>query len=109
VLFVNARVRGAGWDALAAETACWQGDQLAAWRTTGDVSAIDGIDALYNAAKSANRASVRRQVVRLHLGYHDRQPGRDHRRLRRSRQAGPARRNARDGDHLRAKGESLHR
>jgi UDP-N-acetylglucosamine diphosphorylase/glucosamine-1-phosphate N-acetyltransferase len=57
VLFVNARVRGAGWDAPAAETACWQGDQLAAWRTTGDVSAIDGIDALYNAAKSANRAA----------------------------------------------------
>jgi len=56
ILFVNARVRGSNWTPPTERVALWHGEQLAAWRTTTDVSAISDYAALVAAAKSADRA-----------------------------------------------------
>ena len=55
VLFVNARVRGSGWKPPTQAAALWHGDQLAAWRTTADVSTIRDYAGLVAAAGKAER------------------------------------------------------
>ncbi|GJM24085.1 MAG: hypothetical protein DHS20C16_05000 [Phycisphaerae bacterium] len=55
VLFVNARLRGEGWQPPDPGVALWRGDQLAAWRTSGQVAGINSIDALFTAAGQAKR------------------------------------------------------
>jgi UDP-N-acetylglucosamine diphosphorylase / glucose-1-phosphate thymidylyltransferase / UDP-N-acetylgalactosamine diphosphorylase / glucosamine-1-phosphate N-acetyltransferase / galactosamine-1-phosphate N-acetyltransferase len=56
VLFVNARVCGTKWEPPKGRVAVWKGDQLAAWRTTEDVSAITDYASLAQAAGRAQRA-----------------------------------------------------
>lgn len=56
VLFVNARVCGAGWTPPEQRVALWRGDRLAAWRTTADVSAVRDYAGLAAAARGADRA-----------------------------------------------------
>jgi UDP-N-acetylglucosamine diphosphorylase/glucosamine-1-phosphate N-acetyltransferase len=56
VLFVNARVFGSHWSPPEQRVAQWQGDQLAAWRTTDDVTAIRDYAGLAAAAGRASRA-----------------------------------------------------
>lgn len=56
VLFVNARVRGTQWKPPQQKVAQWQGDQLAVWRTTADVTAIRDYAGLVAAARKAERA-----------------------------------------------------
>ncbi len=55
VLFVNARVCGTGWTPPGAESAVWEGEQLAAWKTTSDVTGIRDYAALAAAARDAKR------------------------------------------------------
>jgi len=56
VLFVNARVHATGWNPPTERVAYWQGERLAAWRTTGDVRAIRDYAGLVAAARQAPRA-----------------------------------------------------
>jgi len=55
VVFVNARVCGSRWKPLKQCVALWKGEQLAAWRTTGDVSGIHDYAGLVAAAGKADR------------------------------------------------------
>ena len=55
VLFVNARVCGSHWKPPKQHVALWQGDQLAAWRTTEDVTGIRDYAGLVAAASKAGR------------------------------------------------------
>ncbi len=56
VLFVNARVCGTGWKVPAKPVAVWKDGQLAAWRTTNNVSGIKGYGDLAEAARKADQA-----------------------------------------------------
>ncbi|MBU0638873.1 MAG: hypothetical protein KKB50_08415 [Planctomycetes bacterium] len=56
VLFVNARVCGTGWTPPRERVALWQGAQLAAWRTTADVTSLRDYASLAAAAQQADRA-----------------------------------------------------
>ncbi len=56
VLFVNARVCGTGFKPPRQRAAAWQGEQLAVWRTTADVTGIRDYAGLVAAARKANRA-----------------------------------------------------
>ncbi len=56
VLFVNARVCGSRWQAPEQHVAQWQGEQLAVWRTTADVSGVRDYAGLAAAAGKAARA-----------------------------------------------------
>ncbi|NLX21378.1 MAG: hypothetical protein GXY55_06860 [Phycisphaerae bacterium] len=53
ILFVNARVCGVEWAVPKDKVAVWKGEQLAAWRTTGDVSGIKDYAALAAAAQAS--------------------------------------------------------
>ncbi len=56
VLFVNARVFGSHWNPPQQHEAQWQGEQLAVWRTTEDVSGVRDYAGLVAAAAKAARA-----------------------------------------------------
>lgn len=56
VLFVNGRVCGTQWKPPQGPAACWHGEQLAAWRTKADVSAVRDYAGLVAAAQKAERA-----------------------------------------------------
>ncbi len=56
-VFVNARVGGSGWKPPNQRLALWQDDQLAAWRTTEDVTGIRDYAGLAAAAKRAERGA----------------------------------------------------
>ncbi len=56
VLLVNARVCGTDFKVPAQRVALWKGDQLAAWRTTADLSKVTDYAGLVAAAQSADRA-----------------------------------------------------
>jgi len=56
VLFVNGRVCGNEWTPPKDKVALWKGDQLAAWRTTDDVSGIKDYAGLAEAAKKGTKA-----------------------------------------------------
>ena len=55
LLLVNARVCGSGWKPPAERVALWHNGQLAAWRTTDDLSAVRDYGALAAAARRAER------------------------------------------------------
>ncbi len=55
-LFINARVCGSDFKVPAQRVAMWKGTQLAAWRTTGDVSAVRTYGDLAAAAGKTERA-----------------------------------------------------
>jgi UDP-N-acetylglucosamine diphosphorylase/glucosamine-1-phosphate N-acetyltransferase len=55
VLFVNARVFGSHWNLPGQRVAQWQGDQLAVWRTTDDVTGVRDYTGLVAAADRAER------------------------------------------------------
>jgi UDP-N-acetylglucosamine diphosphorylase/glucosamine-1-phosphate N-acetyltransferase len=57
VLFVNARARLAGVKLPEQPVALWHGEQLALWRTRGDVTAIRDYAALASAARQAERGA----------------------------------------------------
>ncbi|MFH1747279.1 MAG: putative sugar nucleotidyl transferase [Planctomycetota bacterium] len=57
VLFVNARICGSQWQIPARPGAQWQGEQLAAWRTTADVSGICDYAGLADAARQAEKSA----------------------------------------------------
>jgi UDP-N-acetylglucosamine diphosphorylase/glucosamine-1-phosphate N-acetyltransferase len=56
VLFVNARVRASRWQPPDRPVALWQGEQLAAWRTTAAVTGVRDYATLVAAARQAERA-----------------------------------------------------
>ena len=56
VLCINARVCGTGLKVPAERVALWQGEQLAVWRTTADLTAVRNYANLAAAARSADRA-----------------------------------------------------
>ena len=56
VLFVNARIGGGDWAVPDANVAFWRGEQLALWKTRGDVTQIRDYASLAAAAQKADRA-----------------------------------------------------
>ncbi len=59
VLFINARAASGGLELPAAPVAAWHGDVLAAWRTRGNVSAIQDYAGLVAAARQADATQYR--------------------------------------------------
>jgi UDP-N-acetylglucosamine diphosphorylase/glucosamine-1-phosphate N-acetyltransferase len=64
VLFVNARVCGSQWQPPHQPAALWQGEQLAVWRTSADVTGIRDYAALAAAARQADRGDFSGQWFR---------------------------------------------
>ena len=58
LLLVNARVCATGWKVPDRRVALWHGEQLAAWRTTADLSGIRDYAALTAAARGAERVAT---------------------------------------------------